>query len=210
MQTLTTRPRVSLALLPGIGRRVAAGLLLAASLSTGLLAPVAQAADRPDAAARLIEQAVKAMRIDPDSSRRNAQQALDLLKQEPNADLEIRARLILLRLPVGARQGGSRARDLPGDGTHAARQAPGPARPALLTCEGDVNETRRRQRPREVALRAGGRHRRRALSDDEMLAGALFSRGYLMGVQGEYATGLADLRRAQALFEKRADAAATR
>ncbi len=38
--------------------------------------------------------------------------------------------------------------------------------------------------------------------DDEMLAGALFSRGYLMGVQGEFAAGLADLRRSQLLFEK--------
>ena len=35
-----------------------------------------------------------------------------------------------------------------------------------------------------------------------MLAGALFSRGYLLGVQGEFSTGLADLRRSQTLFEK--------
>ncbi len=80
MQTLTTRLRVSLA-----------PLLIVASL----VGPAVHAADEPAAAARLIEQAVKAMRIDPDSSQRRAQQALDLLKKEPNPDLEIRARLIL-------------------------------------------------------------------------------------------------------------------
>ena len=38
--------------------------------------------------------------------------------------------------------------------------------------------------------------------DDEMLAGSLFSRGYLLGVMGDYATGLIELRRADSLFEK--------
>ncbi len=71
----------------------------------------------------------------------------------------------------------------------------------MLTCEGDVNETAgdnaRAKSLYEQAVAIGtGTH------DDEMLAGALFSRGYLMGVQGAYAAGLADLRRAQTLFEK--------
>ena len=35
-----------------------------------------------------------------------------------------------------------------------------------------------------------------------MLAQALFQRGYLLGLQGQYAMGLADLKRAQALFEE--------
>jgi diguanylate cyclase (GGDEF)-like protein len=35
-----------------------------------------------------------------------------------------------------------------------------------------------------------------------MLAQSLFSRGYLLGLEGEYAAGLSDLKRAQALFEK--------
>jgi diguanylate cyclase (GGDEF)-like protein len=35
-----------------------------------------------------------------------------------------------------------------------------------------------------------------------MLAQSLFSRGYLLGLEGEYATGLADLKRSQALFDK--------
>jgi len=38
--------------------------------------------------------------------------------------------------------------------------------------------------------------------DDEMLALSLYSRGYLLGVLGDYATGLIELRRADALFEK--------
>jgi diguanylate cyclase (GGDEF)-like protein len=39
-------------------------------------------------------------------------------------------------------------------------------------------------------------------NDNEMLAGALFSRGYLLGVQGQYAAGLSDLKRAQSVFEE--------
>ena len=37
--------------------------------------------------------------------------------------------------------------------------------------------------------------------DPEMLAQSLYQRGYLLGLQGQYATGLADLKRAQDLFE---------
>jgi diguanylate cyclase (GGDEF)-like protein len=38
--------------------------------------------------------------------------------------------------------------------------------------------------------------------DKELLAAGLVSRGYLMGLQGQYASGLTDLRRAEALFEE--------
>ena len=38
--------------------------------------------------------------------------------------------------------------------------------------------------------------------DDEMLALSLYARGYLLGVMGDYATALIELRRADALFEK--------
>jgi diguanylate cyclase (GGDEF)-like protein len=185
MQTLTTRLCASLAPL---------------LLSVSLLGTVAHAADEPAAAARLIEQAVKAMRIDPDSSQRRAQQALELLKQEPNADLEVRARLILCdyqaeRDKAAAEREISQATALM---PLAKRQG---LKAGLLTCEGDVNETAgdnaRAKSLYEQAVAIGA-----ATHDDEMLAGALFSRGYLMGVQGEYAPGLADLRRSQLLFEK--------
>jgi diguanylate cyclase (GGDEF)-like protein len=41
-----------------------------------------------------------------------------------------------------------------------------------------------------------------AAGDDEMLANALYQHGWLRGAQGDYAAGLADLRRAVTLFEK--------
>ncbi len=148
----------------------------------------------------LIERGVLGMRIDPEASKRDAEAALALLAQQPNADLEIRARLLLCdyqseRNTAAAEQEIAQATALL---PHAQRQG---LRAGVLTCQGDLNET------------AGDNSQAKALyeravavatqtHDDEMLAGALFSRGYLLGVQGEYSTGLADLRRGQSLYEK--------
>ena len=41
-----------------------------------------------------------------------------------------------------------------------------------------------------------------AVQEQTLLAGALFQRGYLRGLQGESANGLVDLRRAQKLCAK--------
>jgi diguanylate cyclase (GGDEF)-like protein len=165
-----------------------------------LLSPLLPAANAPDEAGKLIDAAVKAMRIDPDASKRYADQALQLLNKEPNADLEIRARLILCDYhserdrAIADREISQATALLP----LAQRQG---LRAGLLTCEGDVNETAG-DNARAKALYEQAVAVATAAQDDEMLAGALFSRGYLMGVQGAYAPGLADLRRAQALFEK--------
>src|SRR6266852_2976149 len=43
----------------------------------------------------LIEQSTMAMRTEPDASKREADEALELLKKNPDPDLEIRARLLL-------------------------------------------------------------------------------------------------------------------
>jgi diguanylate cyclase (GGDEF)-like protein len=183
MQTLTTRLRPA--------------LLVVLSC---LLASFARGADEPAAARKLVDQAVKAMRVDPDASKRFADQALALLAKEPNADLEIRARLILCDYQAErdkdiAQREISQATALLPLAVRKGLQA------GILTCEGDINETAgdntRAKALYEQAVAVGT-----STHDDEMLAGALFSRGYLMGVQGAYATGLADLRRAQALFEK--------
>ena len=53
------------------------------------------AANVPHPAAALIERGSIAMRSDPDASRRDADAALALLRTRPDADLEIRARLLL-------------------------------------------------------------------------------------------------------------------
>lgn len=169
---------------------------------SGLLAsaPPVRAADEAPDAAKLVESAVRAMRVDPDSSKRFATEALEILKRAPDPDLEIRARLILCDYhserdrETAQREISEATALLP----LAKRQG---LRAGLLTCEGDVNETAgdntRAKALYDQAVAVGT-----ATQDDEMLAGALFSRGYLLGVQGDFAPGLADLRRAQSLFEK--------
>jgi diguanylate cyclase (GGDEF)-like protein len=71
----------------------------------------------------------------------------------------------------------------------------------VLVCQGTILETAgdnaqaREYYERAVEIAT-------ARSDDEMLASALFSRGYLLGLQGQYAAGLMDLKRAEAIFER--------
>jgi diguanylate cyclase (GGDEF)-like protein len=140
------------------------------------------------------------MRSDPEASKRDADEALRMLQQQPDADLEIRARLLLCDYQA--------ERD-----TNAAQQEIEAAtallpkahrtglKAGLLDCRGQMYET------------AGNNAKARALyeqavavsaetHDDEMLAQSLFSRGYLLGLEGEYASGLTDLKRSHALFEK--------
>ncbi len=138
------------------------------------------------------------MRSDPDASSRDAYAALDLLGRRPDVDLDIRARLLLCdhlseRDRPAAEQQVARARELLPQATRHGLSA------GVLTCEGTIRET------------AGDNAQARTLyeqavqvatetSDAEMLAGALFSRGYLRGLQGQFAAGLADLKRAESVF----------
>jgi diguanylate cyclase (GGDEF)-like protein len=157
-------------------------------------------AAEPRAAESFIERGVLAMRIDPEASKRDAEAALAVLARQPNADLEIRARLILCdyyaeRDKNAAMEEISRSIALL---PRAQRQG---LRAGVQSCQGDLNETAgditQAKALYESAVRVG-----EDTHDDEMLAQALFSRGYLQGVQGQYSMGLADLRRAQSLFEK--------
>ena len=68
--------------------------LLAAALLPGAAPPSAQASEKTSVAA-LIDQAAVSARVDPEISKRQAESALDLLRREPNPDLEIRAHLLL-------------------------------------------------------------------------------------------------------------------
>ena len=140
------------------------------------------------------------MRSDPEASKRDADEALRILKQTPDVDLEIRTRLILCDYQA--------ERD-----THAADQEieAGTAllpkahrvglKAGLLDCRGQMFETagnnaKARAMYEQAVTVAAETH------DDEMLAQSLFSRGYLLGLQGEYASGLTDLKRAKALYDK--------
>lgn len=149
---------------------------------------------------RLIEQGTLAMRTEPDASRKDADQALELLKKTPDPDLEIRARLLVCDYEserdtaAAQREIAAATALLP----QARRQG---LRAGIIDCEGDSLEnsgdnTKAMAQYTEAVSVAANEH------DDEMLALSLHARGYLLGVMGDYATGLIELRRADALFEK--------
>jgi diguanylate cyclase (GGDEF)-like protein len=152
------------------------------------------------AAAALVERSVLEVRSDEEASRRDADSALALLQQQPDPDLEIRARLVLCdyqseRDPVAAqKQIDASLALLPG----AKRQG---LRAGVLDCEGEVAETAGNNTAARAAYEQAVTVATQS-GDDEMLAGSLFLRGWLLGLQGEYAAGLADLRNASVLFEK--------
>jgi diguanylate cyclase (GGDEF)-like protein len=158
------------------------------------------AADAPNPAQALIDRAWAGARTDPDASSRDAYAALQILGSQPDVDLEIRARLLLCdhlseRDQPAAEQQIARARELLPQATRPGLQA------GVLTCEGTIRETAGdNTKARDLYERAVGVATE--TSDKEMLAGALFSRGYLLGVQGQYAAGLTDLKRAQATYEE--------
>lgn len=173
-------------------------VIVLAYAAVALLPAIAPAAPS-ESAADLVERAALALRQDPDQSRQLAEQALAQLRVRPDPDLEVRARLVLCdneserdvaaaealirsidaRLPAARRQG-----------LHAG----------LLICRGAVQETlgnndlARSLYEQAVSVAQSQR-------DDEMLAGALFARGYLLGLQGDFSQGLADLRRSEHLFD---------
>src|SRR5882672_8219064 len=147
-----------------------------------------------------VERGVMEMRIDPEASKRDAEEALQLLQKQPNPDLEVQARLLLCDYQA-ERDTKAAEREIEA-GTALLPQANRKGlRAGLLDCRGQMYET------------AGNNAKARALyeqavtvaaetHDDEMLAQSLFSRGYLLGLQGEYASGLTDLKRAQSLYDK--------
>jgi diguanylate cyclase (GGDEF)-like protein len=165
---------------------------------TGTAVVCAAAAAHP--AVELVDRARTEMRIDPEASKRDADQALKLLEKEPDADLEVEARLILCDY-YAERDTGAAEREIDAGTALLPKAQRKGLKAGLLDCRGQMFET------------AGNNAKARALyeqavtvaaetHDDEMLAQSLFSRGYLLGLQGEYAAGLSDLKRAQALFEK--------
>ena len=137
---------------------------------------------------------------DPEALNRDAQTALVALQSTPDPDLEIRTRLLLCDY--------NSERDLSAAEDQARRvlallpraRDPG-LRAGLLTCQGETRET---AADNVQALRLFSQAVEVATSahNDEKLAAALYSRGYLLGLQGEYANGLVDLRRAQTLYDR--------
>jgi diguanylate cyclase (GGDEF)-like protein len=161
---------------------------------------VAGSANAPPRVQTLIDSATAAMRNDPEASRRDAESALEQLARQPDADLEIEARLLLCdyyseRDRTAAEQQIAAANALLPQARQAGLKA------GILTCQGETLEATganaEAQPLFEQAVNIAS-----AAHDEQRLAEALFSRGYLLGIQGQYADGLADLRRSQGLFDK--------
>ena len=140
------------------------------------------------------------MRADPDASKRDAERALDMIRLHPDADLEIRARLLLCDY-YSERDGAAAQQQIDAANAllpQARRQG---LRAGVLTCQGETLETAgdnghaRTYFDEAVTVAT-------AANDEEMLAEALFSRGFLRALQGEYAAGMTDARRSRELFDR--------
>jgi diguanylate cyclase (GGDEF)-like protein len=180
-----------------LAARILAALMLPAL--TLALPRMAHAA-APATAAALVDQATAAMRDDPETGRRDAEAALTLLARQPDADEEIRAHLLLCDYYS------ERSKDSATAQIEASRAAlPKATRPGLesgiVACEGELLES-------EGDNVGAMSHYERAVQlaethhEDKLLADALFLRGYLSGLSGQYSSSLIDLRRAQTLFEQ--------
>jgi diguanylate cyclase (GGDEF)-like protein len=191
---------------PGAGLKSLARMSGAMALSWVLLACLPPPARAADAAAVkspaqvLIEHGLLAVRTDPEASKRDADSALELLRRTPDPDLEVRAHMLLCDYQ-SERDSAAAQREIAAATAllpHVRRQA---LRAGVLDCQGAIFETggdnaKAMVQYQEAVSIAAREH------DDEMLAQSLFSRGYLLGVQGDYATGLSELRHADALFER--------
>ncbi|MCB1998751.1 MAG: GGDEF domain-containing protein, partial [Rhodoferax sp.] len=150
--------------------------------------------------AAVLDRAEAQVRVDPALSARLAQQALASLGDGGDADLRVRALLLLCehqseRDSAAARQRLDQARTL----LPQVRQRGLSAR--AYNCEGELENQAGQGavalRLFELAVAAAER-----AQDDAELAEALYRRGYLRGVRGEFSGGLSDLDRAASLFER--------
>lgn len=151
-------------------------------------------------AAELVVRGRQAMGGNPEASRALAEQALDELARRPDPDLQLRARGLLCDYQSERDLDAARSQAQLMRGLLPATRRSG-AEAAVLVCEGAIEEARGDSaKALDIFERAVDSAARAA--DDELMADALFQRGYLRGVQGELASGLTDMRRAMALYEK--------
>jgi diguanylate cyclase (GGDEF)-like protein len=151
-----------------------------------------------DDIAALLDRASAETRIDPESGRRHAEAAMKLLGLKPDVDLEIRAHALLCDYYSERDRDAALAHIAQARALLPRAQRPG-LRAHVANCEGEVNEfandTGRAAALYQEAVTAAEQNGER-----ELLADALFLRGYLSGLQGAFAAGLADLQRAHGLY----------
>src|SRR5258708_8563590 len=162
-------------------RRMTAWLLFAAPCWG------AWAADQNPAVA-LIELGTVAMRTDPDASKQDAEEALDITRRHPDADLEIRGGLLLCDY-YSERDGSAAREQIDAANALLAQAQRKGLRAGVLTCRGETQETTgdnaHAMTDFDEAVAVATR-----VNDHQRLAEALFSRGYLPGLPGGYAAGM--------------------
>ena len=185
----------------------AVALVCLLQASAALAADQVQEAQRPQKRAApahpaqaLIDRAVVEVRTDPEASKKDADSALALIQRQPDADLEIRARLLVCDYQSERDPSAAQKQIEAVTALLPSAKRPG-LRAGMLNCEGEVAETAGRNSTARTAYENAVTVATET-NDNEMLALSLFQRGWLLGLQGEYASGLSDLRRADTLFEK--------
>ncbi|HEX4377326.1 MAG TPA: diguanylate cyclase [Steroidobacteraceae bacterium] len=175
--------------------RIAAWLLLGVAGSSGWTQPADIASARP-----LVDSAVAELHVDAGAARRDAEAALRVLQRMPDADTEVDARLILAQFYLTRDRAACQAQLdaietlLPQTTRPGLRSAMLTGRGRLLMTSGDGEQA---ASIFDQAVQVAD-----SAQDEQMLAEALLARGSLRGQRGAYATALADLRHAQAVFEK--------
>lgn len=167
-------------------------------LLAALCAPAWSAAE--NSALALIEHGTVGMRANPDGSKQDAERALEMIRRHPDADLEIRARLLLCDY-YSERDAGAAQQQIDAANVllaHAQRKG---LRAGVLTCQGETFETAGDNVHARIAFDEAVAVAT-AAKDDRMLAEALFSRGFLRALQGEYAAGMSDERLSRELFDR--------
>lgn len=164
------------------------------------LTPASAAADALAEVRQRLQESQLQIKVDPERSRVLAEQALQQLAARPDADLQVRAHLLLCdyhaeREHAAAQRHIAEARALLGQVQRKGLGA------GALGCEGQLREAAG-DNTSALALYEQQVALAEQVQDDEMLADGLFNRGHLRGVRGEYALGLTDLKRARSLFER--------
>ncbi len=148
----------------------------------------------------LIANSKIAMRSDPEESKRDAEAALDLLKHDPNPDLAALAHMQLCDYYSERDHNAAEQEAKTIDELIPQVQRQGLRAGALictgLIAESDGNFAHALELYVQAVTVAKTNH------DNEMLAESLLERGYVYGLQGQCANGLADLQQAQSLFEQ--------
>jgi diguanylate cyclase (GGDEF)-like protein len=179
---------------------VVAGMVLAPLMLTALAAAGEAATPALTGAAALVEQARTSQKRNEEDSRRYAEQALAMLSATPDPDQEFQARLILCEY-FNERDPAATAAQIEALELLVPALTRKGLRAGLLTCRGESREilgdTVAAMTDYDQAVSHAS-----AANDDEMLARALYSRGFLYSLQGEYAQGLADLRRCESIYTR--------